>query len=177
MPGGQSNDQKSRTLWRNECYTGKSKDSKYTSSIKEPGLIDRWPKFLHLQVKLPDPGVSAALFEMRRMCPGEPASSDEIEKLCKETPFHTPLWQGRTPQTNIPERILAPAEVEVINNTYLELNTAFMVKREGQAAGAAIAEAEQNITAQNLKAQELILEVRWEMNGGFHEIKGVVETK
>ena len=65
----------------------------------------------------------------------------------------------------------------MINRKYLELNAAFLAKRHGQNTGEAIAEAEQNLTAQNLKAQELIVEVRREMNAGLHEIKGMVKKK
>ena len=95
-------------MWRTELYKGKSKDSKYQDEIKEPGLLTRWPKFLELQVKLPDPGEPAALVEMRTMCPGKPATLEEISEICKETPFRTPFWEGRTVQTDVPERVLAP---------------------------------------------------------------------
>ena len=123
-----NNDQVNRTQLRCECYSGKTKRSKYKDAVKEPGLLSRWPKFLDLQVKLPDPGETAALVEMRKMCPGQPATLEEIEAACKETPFHTPFWKGKMAITDIPERVLSPAEVEVINNKYLELNTAFLAK-------------------------------------------------
>ena len=99
---------------------------------------------------------------------------EDIEEACRETPFRTPFWKGNTSHTDIPERVLSPAEVDVINRKYLELNAAFLAKRHGQNTGEAIAEAEQNLTAQNLKAQELIVEVRREMNAGINEIKGLV---
>ena len=102
---------------------------------------------------------------------------EDIEEACRETPFRTPFWKGNTSHTDIPERVLSPAEVDVINKKFLELKAAFDAKRPSQAAGEAIAEAEQNITAQNLKAQELIVEVRREMNAGFTEIKGLVKKK
>ena len=73
MPGASgdtTSDQKNRTKSRKELYTGKDKHSKYKVPIKEAGLLSKWPKFLDLQVKLPDPGEAAALVEMRTMCPG-----------------------------------------------------------------------------------------------------------
>ena len=143
-----NNDQMNRVQWRTELFKGKSKDSKYTCPIKEPGLLSRWTKFLGLQVKLPDPGETAALVEMRKMCPGQPATLEEIEAACKETPFRTPFWKGKSSATDIPERVLSPAEVDVINRTYLELKAAFDAKRQGQDAGVAIGQAEQNLAAQ-----------------------------
>ena len=73
MPGASgkmNSDQSKRTRLRKELLTGKSEDSKYKREIKELGLLSRWPKFLGLQVKLPDPGETAALMEMRKMRPG-----------------------------------------------------------------------------------------------------------
>ena len=115
--------------------------------------------------------------EMRKMCPGQPATLQEIEEACRETHFRTPYWKGKTGDTDIPDRVLSPVEVDVINRKYLELNAAFLAKRHGQNTGEAIAEAEQNITAQNLKAQELLLEVRREMNAGLNELKGIVKEE
>ena len=89
-----------------ELYKGRSKDSKYKDEIKELGLLSRWPKFLDLQVKLPDPVEAAALVEMRKMCPGKPATLEEIKEISRETPFQTPFWKGNTTDTNIPERSL-----------------------------------------------------------------------
>ena len=65
------------------------------------------------------------------MCPGKAATLEEIDEICRETPFHTPFWKGKTAQTDVPERILAPAEVEVINNTYLELNAPTSLRGRG----------------------------------------------
>ena len=180
MPGasGEANaDQKTRVQWRTELYTGKTKDSKYNEPVKEAGLLTRWPKFLKLQCALPDPGGTAALLEMRQMCPGKPITLEEIAAMCLDTPYRTPFWKGQTAKTDIAARDLSPAEVEVINDTYLMLNTAFLAKRQGQAAGEAIAEAEQNLTAQNLRAQELLTEIRREMNAGLNEIKVMVKKK
>ena len=98
-------------------------------------MLSRWPKFLDLQVKLPDPGETAALVEMRWMCPGKAATLEEIDEICRETPFHTSFWKGRTAQTDIPERILSPAEVDVINRKYLELKAPFDTKKRNQEAG------------------------------------------
>ena len=91
MPGTMSTDQQNRRHWRTELYKAKSQASKYNDEIKEPGLLSRWPKFLDLQVKLPDPGGTVALVEMRRMCPGKPATLEEIEEVCSETCFRTPF--------------------------------------------------------------------------------------
>ena len=93
-------------------------------------------------MKLPDPGESAALVEMRTMCPGKPATLEDIEEACRETPFRTPFWKGNTSHTDIPERVLAPAEVEVISRKYMEPKAAFDAKRRSQEAGEFIAEAE-----------------------------------
>ena len=177
MPGASSADQQNRKQWRCECFTGKRKENKFTKPVGEHGLLSRWPKFLDLQVKLPDPGELAALVEMREMCPGKPATLEEIAAMCEETPYRTPFWKGQTPKTDIPERDLSPAEVEVINNTYLELNAAFLAKRQGQAAGEAIVDAEQNITKQNMKAQAMLAEVRRDINVGFSDLKGMVRKK
>ena len=100
MPGEVSHDQKMRAQWRIELYKGKSKDSKYKDDIKEPGLLSRWPKFMDLQVKLPDPGETVALVEMRKMCPGKPATLEEIEEICWETPFCIPFWKGQNFDTD-----------------------------------------------------------------------------
>ena len=91
MPGTMSTDQQNRRQWRTELYKAKSQASKYNDEIKEPGLLSRWPKFLDLQVKLPDPGETAALMEMRKMCPGKPATLEEIKEISRETPFQTPF--------------------------------------------------------------------------------------
>jgi hypothetical protein len=152
-------------------------DGKFKEDMPEDTMLDKWPKLLDLQVKLPDPGETAALVEMRTMCPGKPATQEEIEEACRETPFRTPSWKGNSAKTDIPQRVLAPAEVKVINNTYLKLNAAFLAKRQGQDAGEAIAEAEQNLTSQNLKAQELLVEFRREMHTGIGELKGMVQKK
>ena len=79
--------------------------------------------------------------------------------------------------TDIPERVLSPAEVDVINKKYLELKAAFDAKRQSQEAGLAIAEAEQNLTMQNLKAQDMLVEFRREMQIGIVELKGMVQKK
>ena len=79
----------------------------------------KWPKLLDLQEKLPDLGESAALVEMRRMCPGKQATLEEIEEACRATPFLTPFWKGRAVQTDIPECALSLAEVDVINRKYM----------------------------------------------------------
>ena len=177
MPSNLSADAATRRNLRKECYTGRWRNTpaKY---IPEDKLVDeKWPEFLDLQVKLPEPGEAVALVEMRKMCPGKAATLAEIEEASRETHFRTPHWKGKAADTDILERVLSPAEVDAINRKYLELDAAFLAKRQGQAAGEAIAEAEQNTTAQILKAQELIVEVRREMNAGFTEIKGLEEEE
>ena len=81
--GNMTNDNANRTKWRTELYKAKSHGSKYKEDIKEPGLLSRWPKFLDLQTKLPDPGEVAALLEMRSMCLGKDASKEEIGEACR----------------------------------------------------------------------------------------------
>ena len=104
-----------------KCFLKKKRgsDNKFKEDMPEAMLVEKWPKLLDVQVKLSDPGETAALAEMLRMCPGETATLEDIEKACRETPFRTPFWKGRTIQTDIPERFLTPAEVQVINNTYM----------------------------------------------------------
>ena len=69
-------------------------DNKYKKDLDEQGkggTLEKWPKLLDLQVKLPGPGESAALVEMRKMCPGAAAPLEEIEEACRATAFHTPF--------------------------------------------------------------------------------------
>ena len=99
MPKRATGAQKARARWRTELYKGKlrdSRDNKYKNEIKEPGLLRRWPMFLDLQVKLPDPGEAAALVEMRKMCPGKAATLEEIKVSCRQADFRTPYWKGKT---------------------------------------------------------------------------------
>ena len=154
MPTDMNNDQANRTKWRTELYKAKSHGSKYKDDIKEPGLLDRWPKFMDLQVKLPDPGETAALVGMRKMCPGQPATLEEIETVCQETPLHTPFWKGMTTDTDIPARPLEPAEVDVINRKYLELKAAFDAKRASQNPTESMMGAEDRLTAQAVAIQD-----------------------
>jgi len=135
MPGAsgeKTNDQCNRIKWRTELYKAKSKDSKYKDDIKEPGLLSRWPKFLDLEMEMASAGETVALGEIRKMCPGKPATLEEIEEISKETPFYTPFWKGQTTDTDIPARPLEPAEVDVINRKYLALKAAFDAKRSSQ---------------------------------------------
>ena len=115
---------------RKECWLKKKRgtDNKFKEDMPEAMLVEKWQKFLDVQVKLSDHGETAALAEMLRMCPGETATLEDIEKACRETPFRTPFWKGKTADTDIPERVLSPAEVDVINRKYLELNAAFLEK-------------------------------------------------
>ena len=173
MPSDMTKDQRTRANLRGECYLKKKRrnDGKFKEDLPNDLVLEKWLKFLDLQAKLPNPGETAALAEMRKMCPGQLATLQEIEEIHREMHFRTPYWKGKAADTDIPERVLTPAEVDVINCKYLELNAAFLEKRHGQNTGEAIAEAERNLTAQNLKAQELIVEVRREMNERINEIK------
>jgi hypothetical protein len=126
---------------RKECYLKKKGgyDGKYTEDMSEDMLLEKWSKLLDLQVELLNPGETAALVEMRKMCPGKPAILEEIEEACRETSFRTPFWKGRM---DMPERILLPAEVDVINRKYLELKAAFDAKGQSRDGIVAIGEAE-----------------------------------
>ena len=171
MPGASgdvNNDQKTRTKLRNELYKSKSEHTRYKESIKEPGLLERWPKFLQLQFDLPTPTKSEALAQMAAMCPGKPASLEEIADIIEQTPYKTPGWKGTKESTDIEPRILSPEEVYVINKKYLELQTAFMAERKGQGASEAVADAEQNLAtqAQNNHAQS---------NARFDRVEGKVD--
>ena len=125
-------EQRNRERRREELYKAKSQHSNYKEDIKEKDLLARWPKFLDLQVKLPDPGEAATLVEMRKMRPGKAASKEDIEGVCWERLFRTPKWLGRRAGTDIPGRVLSPAEVHGINDKYLKLNAA-MLKRKDNA--------------------------------------------
>ena len=108
-------------------------------------MVKRWPKFLDLQIKLPEPGELVALEQMKSMCPGREADQVEIREVCREMSCRTPFWRGTRVDMDIPERVLSPVEVYVINCKYLELNAAFHAKRREQNTRGAIAEAEQNL--------------------------------
>ena len=54
------------------------------------------------------------------MCPGKDATLEEIKEACHEKQFHTAYWRGITPGTDIPERVLCPDEVYLINKWYLQ---------------------------------------------------------
>ena len=110
-------------------------DSKFKEDMPAGMLLEKWPKFLDLQVTLPSPGELVALAEMQRMSPGKPATLEDIEEACRETPFRTPFWKGNTSRTDIPERVLAPAEVEVINRKYMELKAAFKCQEAQPGSG------------------------------------------
>ena len=58
-PKEKRSEQWMRTALRTELYKAKSKSSKHKDDIKERGLLSRWPKFLDLQMKLPEPGEPA----------------------------------------------------------------------------------------------------------------------
>ena len=88
MPGATSSKQQDRKNLRTELYLKKKRghDYKYKEDMPQVMLLGKWPKFLDLQAKLPDPGESAALVEMREMCLGKPASLEEIKEICQERP-------------------------------------------------------------------------------------------
>ena len=118
--------------------------------MPEAMLLTEWPKFMDLQMKMAmaQAGDAALLVEMGKMCPGQPATSEEIEEISRETPFHTPCWKGQKVDTDIPDRLLSPAEVDVINRKYLELKAAFDAKRASQSPTESINRAEDRLTAQ-----------------------------
>lgn len=126
-------------------------------------MLKRWPKFLDLHTELPDTGEVAALLEMRATCPGKDAAKEEIGQGCRERSFRTPYWQGKTARTDIPERVLSPAEADMINDKYLEFNSAFHAKSCEQNARVAIAEAEQNLEIEGklLEIYDLEIDVQY----------------
>ena len=69
-------DQRTRANLRGECYLKKKRghDCKFKEDLSKDMVLERWPKFLDPQAKLPDPGETAALVEMRKMCPGKPST-------------------------------------------------------------------------------------------------------
>ena len=54
---------------KNVMKKKRGNDCKFKDDMPEGMVLDRWPKFLDLQVKLPDPGEPAALVDMKTMCP------------------------------------------------------------------------------------------------------------
>ena len=76
-------EQNERGVLRKECFLKKKRgiDRKFKEDMSEGMLLEKWPKFLDLQVKLPNPGETAALAEMRKMCPGQPATLQDIEDI------------------------------------------------------------------------------------------------
>ena len=135
-------DEKNRARWRTELYKAKSHHSSYKEELKEKDLLKRWPMFLDLQTKRKGHGAQQALREMQSMRPGKDATEEEVGEVSREMSFRTPCWQGKTAGTDIPERVLSPAEVYVINCKYLELNAAFQRR---VAIDEATDEAEQNL--------------------------------
>ena len=118
--------------------------------MSEAMLLTEWPKLMDLQMKMAmaQAGDAALLVEMGKMCPGQPATLEEIEEISRETPFHTPCWKFQKVDTDIPDRLLSPAEVDVINRKYLELKAAFDAKRASQSPTESINRAEDRLTAQ-----------------------------
>ena len=94
MPSGQgqTTEQGSRANLRKECSLKKkrSNDGKFKEDMSEHMVLQKWPKFLDLQVKLPDLGETAALVETRWMCPGNSATLEEIEESRREAHCRTP---------------------------------------------------------------------------------------
>ena len=126
-----SRDSDERWVLRKECLLKKKRgmDRKFKEDMLEGMLLTKWPKFFALEVKLSSFGTNAELQEMKKMCPGEPKSLEKIKKMCQREAFHTPFWKGSTTDTDIPERPLSPAEVDVINRKYLELKATFDAMR------------------------------------------------
>ena len=147
-------------MLRKECLLRKARENtgKYVLELSESALLEKWSKYLGLQIELATTrdeekgttgkGVTAVLADIREMCPGVPTSLEVLESVCQEAPFYTPWWNGRTAATDIPPRKLSLQEVDVINRTYIESRAVFLEKRRGQEPGAALADAEYNLTAQ-----------------------------
>ena len=100
--------------WRTVLY---KHDSSWTSW---GNLLTRWQIFLDLLANLADPGETAALREIRLMCPGKDATLEEVKEACHEKQFHTTYWRGITPDTDILERVLCPGVVYLIFDWYLQ---------------------------------------------------------
>ena len=115
MPSDLSVDAATRRNLRKECYTGRWRNTPAKYIPKDKLVDEKWPEFLDLQVKLPEPGEAVALVEMRKMCPGKAATLADIEEASRETHFRTPHWKGETTDKDIPERVRSRAEVDVIN--------------------------------------------------------------
>ena len=105
-------DEGDRAMWRTELYKAELCLFKCCPGLKLR-LFKRWFMFLDLHAKLPDPGEIAALREIRLLRPGKDVTLDEIKEACREVSF-------RTPDTDIPGRLLCPAEVSLINVCYLQ---------------------------------------------------------
>ena len=116
MPSDMTKDQRTRANLRGECYLKKKRSNggRFKEGLSNDLVLEKWLKFLDLQAKLPNPGETAALAEMRKMCPGQLATLQEIEEIRRETHFRTLYWKGKTNDTDIPDRVLSPVEVDVI---------------------------------------------------------------
>ena len=72
MPSDMTKDQRTRANLRGECYLKKKRSNggRFKEGLSNDLVLEKWLKFLDLQAKLPNPGETAALAEMRKMCPG-----------------------------------------------------------------------------------------------------------
>ena len=63
MPGQMTQNSRDRKNLRKELYLKKKRgsDGKFKEDMPEGILLEKWPKFLDLQVKLPEPGETDTL--------------------------------------------------------------------------------------------------------------------
>ena len=63
MPGQMTQNQCDRNNLRKECYLKRKRgnNGKFKEDMPEGILLEKWPKFLDLQVKLPEPGETDTL--------------------------------------------------------------------------------------------------------------------
>ena len=127
-------------------------DAKYEAEMPEDILVqEKWPKYLELLCQNLPGGCAQALTEMRKMCPGEPTTLDQLQKECegRELPFSTPAQKSkRRDIDDIPARALSVAEVHAINDKYLQIRAAFEDQKSQQSVGAAVAEAQLGLSGQ-----------------------------
>ena len=126
-------------------------NSKFEEDMPLGTLVEKWPKFLALlPAQLPG-GTGEALAMMRAMCPGKQLTLEELKRECDEkgVSFCTPFVRLRGKATqDLQPRTLVADEVHVINETYLDMRKAFADDKKVQDAGAAVADAQQDLSGQ-----------------------------
>ena len=177
MPGGWTNDNTERQYLRKACYLKKKRgmDRKLKEDMPESMLLKKWPQLLDHQIKLPEPPNNVALDEMRKVCPGKPATLEEIEEISQETPFQTPFWKGNTTDTNIPERSLSPAEVNVINRKYLELKATFDAMRARQSTKDSVHRVEDVLVQLGMAHQKQVMDAVVQVQAGVETLTAKVD--